>query len=46
MAAGFGHSLALTRDGNVSATGYNEYGQLGLDKITDKYINDFTKVEF
>ena len=32
-AAGYGHSMALTRDGNVFAWGDNEYGQLGNGEI-------------
>ena len=29
VAAGFGHSMVLRKDGSVWATGYNIYGQLG-----------------
>jgi alpha-tubulin suppressor-like RCC1 family protein len=43
MAAGDDHSLALTNDGRVYATGENAHGQLGLDDNTYcRYI--FTEV--
>jgi alpha-tubulin suppressor-like RCC1 family protein len=46
IAAGYGHSLALTGDGKVYATGRHSEGQLGLGETTDKYISEFTEVKF
>jgi alpha-tubulin suppressor-like RCC1 family protein len=42
IAAGVGHSLALTSDDKVYATGRNDYGQLGLGDTTD--LSSFTEV--
>jgi alpha-tubulin suppressor-like RCC1 family protein len=44
IAVGYYHSLVLTNDGKVYATGFNDYGQLGLGNNTDS--NSFTEVTF
>ena len=36
--AGFRHSLALDKDGNVYSWGHNEYGELGNNSTKDLYI--------
>ncbi|MDR1614375.1 MAG: hypothetical protein LBS26_02270 [Campylobacteraceae bacterium] len=47
IAAGYQHSLALTNDGKVYATGGNYRGQLGLnDSGRGTNRSNFTKVEF
>jgi alpha-tubulin suppressor-like RCC1 family protein len=42
ISAGGEHSLALSNDGKVYATGYNYFGQLGLGNNTN--INTFTEI--
>ena len=42
VAAGYYHTIFLKNDGTVWATGWNEYGQLGLGDDTDR--NTPTKV--
>ncbi|MDR0747881.1 MAG: hypothetical protein LBE89_08370 [Helicobacteraceae bacterium] len=42
LSAGYEHSLALSNSGKVYATGWNNYGQLGLGDNTDR--NAFTEV--
>ena len=42
VAAGFGHSMVLTQDDNVWATGWNLYGQCGDGSITSK--STYTRV--
>jgi len=37
IAAGSGHSLAVTADGDVYSWGFNKYGRLG-DGITDRFV--------
>jgi alpha-tubulin suppressor-like RCC1 family protein len=44
ISAGGRHSLALDSKGRVWATGYNYYGQLGLDNTSDQ--NSFQLVKF
>jgi alpha-tubulin suppressor-like RCC1 family protein len=43
IAAGLAHSLALSNDGKVYATGWNERGQLGLGNNVSR--NTFTEVD-
>ncbi len=38
ISVGRQHSLALAENGDVYAWGYNEYGQLGNNSITDSYL--------
>jgi alpha-tubulin suppressor-like RCC1 family protein len=42
VACGQWHSLLVTTHGNVYATGYNKFGQLGLPGV--KFTNKFTKI--
>ncbi|MDR3345618.1 MAG: hypothetical protein LBS73_00430 [Campylobacteraceae bacterium] len=44
ISAGSRHSLALDSEGRVWATGYNYYGQLGLDNTSNQ--NSFKSVTF
>ncbi|MDR1614634.1 MAG: hypothetical protein LBS26_03590 [Campylobacteraceae bacterium] len=44
IVAGYYHSFALSNDGKVYATGYNDYGQLGLGDWIDR--SNFTEVTF
>ena len=41
IAAGGRHSLALDRDGQVFAWGYNGYGQLGEGSTTNRYLPEW-----
>jgi alpha-tubulin suppressor-like RCC1 family protein len=44
ISCGVGHTLILTKDGQIYATGWNKYGQLGIPITTFPDVNTFTAI--
>ena len=44
ISCGFNHTLILTKDGQIYATGYNYSGQLGIPITTFPKVNTFTEI--